>query len=192
MLAYLGGSGRVASGLLDRHTAGFEQIRAAYPWQPEAFVSAHNDPNQFNLLYDGDRLWLIDWETASRNDPLTDIGNVCGYLAPTQDLRDSVLRASLGHEPDALVRARLALMGRLIQLYAGCILLMIVVDPAAPTHTDLTPMTVDEFRIGIEQGTLRAGTPTTTIAYAKIVLGAFVDGLDAPGFEDATRVSAAG
>ena len=62
---------------------GFERVRAAYPWQPDTFVSGHNDPNQFNVLYDGDRLWLIDWETAYRNDPYVDLATLCSALAPT-------------------------------------------------------------------------------------------------------------
>ena len=136
MLAYLERSGRVAPGLLDQHAAGFERIRAAYPWSPDSFVSAHNDPNQFNMLYDGDRLWLIDWETASRNDAFIDLATVSGYLAPTADLRDDVLRSGLGREPDPLARARLALMGWLTQLYAGCILLVVVIDPDTATHAE--------------------------------------------------------
>jgi len=67
------GAGRVAPGLLDEHRAGFDSLVTRYPWDPSTHVSCHNDPNQQNLLFDGTRLWLIDWETAYRNDPFVDI-----------------------------------------------------------------------------------------------------------------------
>jgi hypothetical protein len=83
-------------------------------------------------------------------------------------------------------------MGWLTQLYAGCILLVVVIDPDTATHADLTALSLEEFRIGIERGVLRPGTPTTTHAYAKIVLGSFLDGLATPEFDDARRVAAGG
>jgi aminoglycoside phosphotransferase (APT) family kinase protein len=98
-------SGRVRAGLLDTHRDGLRQLRDAYPWHPEKFVSAHNDPNQFNMLFDGQRLWLIDWETARRNDPFVDIATLCSHVAPHSELRDVVLRAALGRSPEALDHA---------------------------------------------------------------------------------------
>jgi hypothetical protein len=181
-LGYLERSGRVGPGLLARHREGFERLRAAYPWRPETFVSAHNDPNQFNLLYDGQRIWLIDWETASRNDPFIDLATAASHLAPTPELRDQLLESWAGRAIDDRDRARLAMMGWLVQLFAGTILLTIVVDPAVPTHTDLTPLAMDAFAAGIAAGELVAGRPDTTHAFAKIALGGFLDGVDGPDF----------
>jgi aminoglycoside phosphotransferase (APT) family kinase protein len=192
MIGFLERSGRVALGLLDRHREGFERIRAAYRWEPDSFVSAHNDPNQFNVLYDGDRLWLIDWETASRNDPLIDVATASSFAGTTTELAEVLLRAWLGREPDALLRARRSLMYWLTRLYGGCILLTIVMDPATPQHVDLTPMSIVEFGARIASGDLVAGTPAATLAYAKIALASFVDALSTPDVDEVLRVAAAG
>jgi thiamine kinase-like enzyme len=191
LIGFLDSSGRVAPGLLDAHRAAFEELRAVYPWQPDEHVSAHNDPNQFNLLYDGDRLWLVDWETANRNDPMIDVATACSYLGQTPELRDRFLSAWQGREPDDLVKAKLVLAENLVRLFAGCILLMIVVDPATPTHTDLAAMSLAEFGSRIAQGDLVAGTPATTLAYAKIVLAAFVDAMQTPEVRAAMAVTSA-
>ena len=183
MLGFLRGSGRVATGLLDRHAEGLERIRAAYPWSPDAFVSCHNDPNQFNLLFDGDRLWLIDWETASRSDPMIDIATVASHVAPTPELVALLLRSSLGREPDDGTRARLVLATLLINLFTGAILLLIAGDPAAPPHADLDAPTPAEFERAVERGELVAGTPATTTTFAKVVLRAFADGIGSPDFD---------
>lgn len=39
-------------------------------------VTAHNDLLAGNLIHDGARLWLIDWEHAGFNDALYDLGNL--------------------------------------------------------------------------------------------------------------------
>jgi hypothetical protein len=53
-------------GLLDPHLEAFDRIRQVYPWDESAHVSSHNDPNPRNILFDGDRLWLIDWSRFSQ------------------------------------------------------------------------------------------------------------------------------
>lgn len=48
--------------------------RAAGPFD---IVFGHNDLLAANLLDDGKRLWLIDWDYAGFNSPLFDLGNLC-------------------------------------------------------------------------------------------------------------------
>ena len=190
LLGHLETSGRVTPGLLEQHRQAFAELRAAYPWRPDEHVSAHNDPNQFNLLYDGDRLWLVDWETASRNDPMIDLATACSYLGPTPELRDRLLSAWLGRSPDELVRAKVVLAENLVRLFAGCVLLAIIDDPTSHTHTDLTAMTLGEFGDRIGRGELVPGTPATTLAYAKIALRAFLDAMRTPEVRAAMAVVA--
>jgi aminoglycoside phosphotransferase (APT) family kinase protein len=190
LFGVLESAGRVAPGLLDGHREAFEQIRAAYPWDPASHVSAHNDPNQFNLLYDGDRLWLVDWETANRNDPMIDLATMVTYLGPTPELRDALLAAWRGAPPDDVLRAKVLIAENLVRLFAGCILLLIVVDPATPTHADLDAMSPAEFGARIERGDLVAGTPATTLAFAKLSLAGFVDSMATPEMTSALRVVA--
>jgi len=40
-------------------------------------VYGHNDLLPSNLLDDGKRLWLIDWDYAGFNSPLFDLANLC-------------------------------------------------------------------------------------------------------------------
>ena len=175
VIVYLTVAGRIAPGLLDAHRDAFDELIAAYPWHPDTFVSAHNDPNPSNVLYDGERLWLVDWETASRNDPFIDLAIACNSHAAA-DVSTSLLRAWLGADPDDLARARLALMRHVVRFYAGCMILTVVVDPAVPKHLDLRAMTPEALTSEVASGRMRVGEPATTLAYAKILLQAFLDG----------------
>ena len=46
--------------------------------RPVAWALCHHDLHHLNLLDDGARLWLVDWEYGGRGDPLMD---VAGFLA---------------------------------------------------------------------------------------------------------------
>jgi hypothetical protein len=39
----------------------------------------HNDVHHLNLVDDGSRLWLLDWEYAAIGDPYFDLASVCCY-----------------------------------------------------------------------------------------------------------------
>ena len=82
-------TGLFADGLLDPYAERLERIRESWPRVTP--VSSHNDPNPRNILYDGERLWLIDWESAYRNDPLVDVAIVLDNLAPSPELEDVLL-----------------------------------------------------------------------------------------------------
>ncbi|HTO07416.1 MAG TPA: phosphotransferase [Myxococcota bacterium] len=183
MLRFLRGSGVFAAGLLDPHAEGFARIRAAYPWQDGPRVSSHNDPNPRNLLFDGSRLWLVDWETACQNDPLTDPAVVTHELAGTPELQEGLLRGWLGREPDAPTRARLVLMRQLTRLFFACALFRhFAGDPERTPDRDLTALTGPQFMAAIQSGQLRIGTPELLYAFAKMFLAGFLAELGTPGF----------
>lgn len=56
----------------------------------------HNDVHHLNLLSDGQRLWLLDWEYAGIGDPLFDLASVCCYHGYDQPLRQQLLLAYRG------------------------------------------------------------------------------------------------
>ncbi|MEI2702538.1 MAG: phosphotransferase [Baekduia sp.] len=72
-------------------------------------VSCHNDLLAGNLLDDGDRLWIVDWEYAGRNDRYFDLANLAVNNGFTEDDERALLRAYFG-EDDERRLARLQLM----------------------------------------------------------------------------------
>ncbi len=68
-------TGLFAPDVLGPYSERLERIRETYFFDSEEAVSSHNDPVPRNVLFDGRRLWLIDWEAACRNDPLVDVGH---------------------------------------------------------------------------------------------------------------------
>jgi thiamine kinase-like enzyme len=66
-------------------------IRLEQALGPVTIVFGHNDLLAANLLDDGSRLWLIDWDYAGFNSPLFDLAN----LASNNELSPALERALL-------------------------------------------------------------------------------------------------
>lgn len=193
MLAMIEHVGVFAAGVLAPVHDGFATIRAAYPWHLAAQVSSHNDVNPFNVLFDGERLWLIDWEIAFRNDPLADVACVANNFADqivsgdaATRLETELLTAWLGHAPDRATRARLALMRRLNRLFYACLMLSVSAGARLP-EPDLDALSVEAFRAEIEAGRLALGSPHLLHEMGKMQLAGFVAGLAGDDLDEAMR-----
>lgn len=79
-------------------------------------VPCHNDPAPENLLDDGKRAYIIDWEFAGNNDPFWDLGDfsVEADFSPEQDA--VFLEAYCGRTPTEAETARLQLQKSLVFL----------------------------------------------------------------------------
>jgi aminoglycoside phosphotransferase (APT) family kinase protein len=184
MLAGLRRSGLFAPGALDPHMEGLTRLRAALG-RGAPGVSSHNDPNPRNILFDGERLWLVDWELAFRNDPLVDVAILANEFAPDPSLADALLRAALGCEPDDTVRARFTLNRQLVRAFYACILLGPFALRPRETPDDLLAPTPDEFRAAVARGRLKIGSPELIYTYGKMHLAGFLAHLSAPAFQQA-------
>ena len=185
MLAALASSALFPPGALDPHAEGLAHIRACLPWDSTLLVSSHNDPNPRNILFDGRRLWLIDWELACANDPLVDLAILTHEMAQTPELHDVLLKAALRRSPDRYMRARLHVIGLLARLSYGCIVLEGFANaPGAIPDPNLDAFSPSGFRAAVADERLRSGSPETAYAFGKMSLAAFVEGIGAPGFAD--------
>lgn len=74
----------------------------------EASVACHNDLVASNILDDGSRLWLVDFEYAGTNDPCFELGYLWNEARLGLDRLDELVHAYYGRSrPDRAARARL-------------------------------------------------------------------------------------
>jgi hypothetical protein len=185
LFAHVRRTGLFAGGLLDAHVERLELIREAYNAGSTRLVSSHNDPTPGNILFDGERLWLIDWESACRNDPLVDAAIVSDHFARSRELEDVLLTAWFGRAPDEALRARLGPIRALTRLYyAGVMLSASAAASWVADDTDLSAPTPQQFRRAIDEGRLKRGAPGTMHILGKMFLASFFTGVAPPGFAD--------
>ena len=181
LFAHVRRTGLFAAGVLDPHVVRLERLREAYNAGLTSLVSSHNDSIPSNILFDGERLWMIDWESAYRNDPLVDVAIVLDSLVRSRELEDVLLRAWLGRRPDEGLHARLEVVRALTRLYyAGVVLSASAAASWISDDTDLSAPTIAEFQQAIRVGRLKPGMPETKHIMGKMFLTSFLTGGETP------------
>jgi thiamine kinase-like enzyme len=77
---------------------------------PVTIVFGHNDLLAANLIDDGQRLWLIDWDYAGFNSPLFDLANLASNNELTPELETQLLEQYYGESPGRELRQRFLAM----------------------------------------------------------------------------------
>lgn len=67
---------------------------------PMPIVFGHHDLLPANILDDGDRLWLVDWEYGGFGTPLFDLANLAGNAGFDPDEERDLLAAYFGRQPE--------------------------------------------------------------------------------------------
>jgi thiamine kinase-like enzyme len=83
-------------------------IEDAFNAAPVAYVPCHNDLLPANVLFDDDRVWILDFEYAGMNDVFFDLGNLSINSAFGPDDDERLLRSYFGEvSPARLARVQL-------------------------------------------------------------------------------------
>lgn len=185
LFAHVRSTGLFADGLLDVHTEHLSRLCEVTRWDMSALVSSHNDLNAANILFDGERLWWIDWESAYRNDPLADVAILLDNLANTPELERAFLQTWHGHPLDGATAERLPAIRALTRLYyAGVLLSASATMLRTAPDTDLSAPSLTEFRSAIRNGQFKSRAPDTIHAAGKMYLAAFLSGASVPALNE--------
>lgn len=176
----------------------FDALRAALRSLNTPAVLCHNDLNPSNVLYDGARPWLIDFDHVGLGDPLFDVATVIGAMRMSPDQRIAFVHHYLGRSPDGFEEARLELLSCLVLLRYGLDALTHVPLDLEPRMDRWGAPDVGEafifdqrpddppgwsvFRLSlgfVKAGLARVDQPATRQALARLGLSADVEGASA-------------
>jgi thiamine kinase-like enzyme len=77
---------------------------------PIDVVFSHNDLLAANILDDGQRLWLLDWDYAGFNSPLFDLGGLASNSEMPIEMAETVVSTYFGRPVDDTLRRKSAAM----------------------------------------------------------------------------------
>jgi thiamine kinase-like enzyme len=99
------------------------RIEAAMAVRPVALVPCHNDLMAENVIDDGSRLRLVDYEYSGTNDPCFELGHICNEAEFDSEQGEALCAAYFGEATTArLARMRLyTIMANLGWTLWGCI-----------------------------------------------------------------------
>jgi aminoglycoside phosphotransferase (APT) family kinase protein len=169
----------------------YEQVRNTYPWPDSDLVSSRNDLKPANMVFDGQRLWLIDWEAAFLNDRFNDLAVMANFVVATDADEDSYLRAYFGEDAGEYRRARFYLMRQIVHAFYAMVYTNLgslgkPVDPNAPApdFRDLHTL--------IWTGEINLDTPERKVQFGRAHLNQLLQNARTPRFQDAIRIVADG
>lgn len=88
--------GTVAPGAYERLHQQSRRIEKAFAVAPRPLVPSHNDLLPANVLFDDDRVWLLDFEYAGMNDEFFDLGNLSVNAGLSEAAEHEVLARYFG------------------------------------------------------------------------------------------------
>jgi len=94
------------------------ELTAVYPHDDAEMVSSHNDlfkPD--NILFDGERVWLVDWEAAFLNDRYADLAVVANQVVTDDEEEMDFLQEYFEGAPNRYQLARFHLMQQISHLF---------------------------------------------------------------------------
>ena len=171
--------------------ARYAQMAAIYPHDDANLVPCHNDlfkPD--NILFDGHRTWLVDWEAAFQNDRYADLAVVANMVAVNEEEEHSFLHAYFGHPPDDYQIARLYLMQQLTHMFYAAAFLMF--GPRDHQTDTATPgPDFPEFHKQYQAGEINFGDSAMRGEYGRFHRDQLLRNIRDPRFDEALNIVAA-
>jgi aminoglycoside phosphotransferase (APT) family kinase protein len=136
-------------------------LTEAPPARDREPVLSHNDVNPSNLVYDGERILLLDWDVAAPNDPYYDLAAASIFLRMDAETSRRLLEAHDG-APVRTLPPRFSYNQRLVSVLAGTMFLRLArqLGHAGATGEETIASTMDltGFYQQLMAGTLSVAT----------------------------------
>lgn len=167
------------------HLAYYAEIQKAYPRHDPDLVSSHNDLNPNNMLFDGTKLWLIDWEAAFQNDRYVDLAIAARPFVTNEAQETFYLKAYFGETLDEYKRARFFLMQQVCHMYYAMIMLNFAATtkPAnVAVDANMATLRLRDFHGLIGAGKVSLEGYEGKLAYGKVLLNEALYFMKTPQF----------
>ena len=118
----------------------YADLIKAYPRKEGDLVASHNDLKPQNMRFDGNRLWLVDWESAFLNDEYVDLAIAANFFVENDTQEEDYLRAYFGEAAGEYRRARFYLMRQALSMFYAAFLLLGVSRAGLTVDFDFTQL----------------------------------------------------
>lgn len=125
-------------------------------------VLSHNDVNPTNVVHDGASVVLVDWDTASRNEPYYDLAAASVFFRMDVATCRALLAAHDGVAVDTVgdaLPSRFAYDRRLVAVTSGSALLHLACQAGHPGATDAAAPSLADFYAQLRAGAIDPRSP---------------------------------
>ena len=165
----LAGADLLPRDTVDTLLRGYAAASVAYPQDPAGWVPCHHDLKPQNMLYDGERFWLIDWEAAFLDERYVDLAIAANFVAATDADADAFLAAYFGHPPNADQQARFFLVSQLISTFYVAMFGLLAARAGLVGDAGADLPAFPDLHRRIAAGEVNLGTPEAMRTYARVL-----------------------
>jgi hypothetical protein len=166
---------------------GYARAASVYPRDDADMVSSHNDLRPENILFDGDRVWLVDWEAGFRNDRYVDLAVVANFVVTNDAEEEAYLRTYFGEAAGEYRLARFYLMRQLLHMFYPAVLVALGLA-GKPIDLQEPAPGFREFHDRIWAGELSMATDEARRRYPRVHLNQFLQNMRGARFQEALRI----
>lgn len=170
---------------------GYARLASVYPRDGSDMVSSHNDLNPKNILFDGNRVWLVDWEAAFLNDRYLDLAVVANFVVMNDAQEDAYLQTYFAEAPGEYRLARFYLMRQIV--HVACAALCMQLGSAGKAiEPDANVPDFRHFHDRLWTGEASLATPEAKLQYGRVHMNQVLWNMRTPRFQDALRIVSRG
>ena len=167
----------------------YQQIAAVYPKEKEDLVSCHNDLKPENIIYDGNRPWLVDWEAAFLNYRYADLAILAHFVLQNEGDEKNFLKAYLAGEPSEYDIACFYLIRQISHINYFTVFFSILASAGFEIDTTFIPdLDFYEFHDRMWKGEISLAGNESRLEYALIHWRQFQGNIRSKQFRDAINV----
>jgi thiamine kinase-like enzyme len=165
----------------------YEQVCAVYPRLDSDLVPCHNDLKPENVLFDGQRVWLVDWQSAFVNDRYFDLATAANFVATCDEDELAYLDRYFGQRPDDYQRARFFLMRQVVHMFYATVFLLLGSAGKPINLSEKLPSFAD-FHRRIWEGDVNLAVSNSKIVYGRVHWEQLLQNMRQPRFVEALKI----
>jgi hypothetical protein len=163
----------------------YADVVKVYPRTDADLVASHNDLKPQNMKFDGNRIWLVDWESAFLNDEYVDLAIVANFFVKDEAREEEYLRAYFGEPAGEYRRARFYLMRQAVSMFYAALLLLEASRAGLSIAADMTTPDFREYHQDLISDKIDMLKAEAKLEYGMVHLREALRNMRTQRFEDA-------
>ena len=168
----------------------YARIGKVYPRNDEDnLVSCHNDVKRDNIIFDGVRPWLVDWEAARLNDRYVDLAAIANFVVKNDKDETDFLKRYFGEPFDEYKQARFFLMSQIVHMF--CFTLCSISGSAGKSiNINMSTLSFNEFHDRIWDHEINLANYDERLHYALVHMKELMSNMQTKRFDESLRIVA--